>query len=120
MTKGASDRWCYSGQLGSFRFDREEPTVAAGANVDEYGGFEYVVSGAQVINFSSSFALQMREVESAARSLLIRLQHVEARGPQEFDRAFAAMARERAEALLFWLTGPQLSWHTGPGLLNSR
>ena len=30
----------------------------------------------------------------------IRLQHVEARGPEEFDAAFATMARERAEALL--------------------
>ncbi len=47
-----------------------------------------------------SFALQMRELEAAARSLHIRLQHVEARGPEDFDSAFAAMARERAEALL--------------------
>lgn len=48
----------------------------------------------------SSFALQMREVEAAARALRIRVQHVEARGPEEFDSAFAAMARERADALL--------------------
>jgi putative ABC transport system substrate-binding protein len=47
-----------------------------------------------------SFALQMREVEAAAQSLRIRLQHVEARAPEEFDRAFAAMAQERADALL--------------------
>ena len=47
-----------------------------------------------------SFALQMREVEAAARSLRILVQHVEARGPEEFDSAFAAMARERADALL--------------------
>jgi ABC-type uncharacterized transport system substrate-binding protein len=47
-----------------------------------------------------SFAFQMREVEAAARSLRIRLQHVKARGPEEFDSAFAAMARERADALL--------------------
>jgi putative ABC transport system substrate-binding protein len=47
-----------------------------------------------------SFALQMKEVETAARSLGVRLQHVEARGPEEFDRAFAAMAQERADALL--------------------
>jgi putative ABC transport system substrate-binding protein len=47
-----------------------------------------------------SFALQMRELEGAARSLRIRLQHVEARGPEEFASAFAAMARERADALL--------------------
>ena len=32
--------------------------------------------------------------------LRLRLQRVEARGPEEFDRAFAAMAQERAEALL--------------------
>jgi putative ABC transport system substrate-binding protein len=48
----------------------------------------------------SSFALQMKEVKSAARSLGIQLQHVEARGPEDFDGAFAAMARERADALL--------------------
>ena len=48
----------------------------------------------------SSFALQMREVEATARSLRIRLQHVEAKGPEEFDSAFAAMAREQADALL--------------------
>jgi putative ABC transport system substrate-binding protein len=48
----------------------------------------------------ASFAVQMKEVEAAARSLGIRLQHVEARGPEEFDSAFASMARERAEALL--------------------
>jgi putative ABC transport system substrate-binding protein len=47
-----------------------------------------------------TFATQMTEVEAAARSLQIRLQRVEARGPEEFDRAFAAMAREQAEALL--------------------
>ena len=44
--------------------------------------------------------LQLREVEGAARSLGIRLQRAEARGPEEFDAAFAAMARERAEALI--------------------
>jgi putative tryptophan/tyrosine transport system substrate-binding protein len=47
-----------------------------------------------------SFATQVREVEATAQSLRIRLQHVEARGPEEFDSAFAAMARERADALL--------------------
>ena len=48
----------------------------------------------------SSFALQVADVEATARSLRIRLQHVEARGPEEFESAFTAMARERAEALL--------------------
>jgi putative ABC transport system substrate-binding protein len=46
------------------------------------------------------FTFQMNEVEIAARSLGIRLQHVEVRGPEDLDSAFAAMARERAEALL--------------------
>ena len=44
--------------------------------------------------------VQMKEVESAARSLGIGLQRFEARGPEEFERAFDAMARERVEALL--------------------
>jgi putative tryptophan/tyrosine transport system substrate-binding protein len=49
----------------------------------------------------SSIAPQVKEVlEAAARSRHIRLLHVEARGPEEFDNAFAVMARERAEALL--------------------
>ena len=39
-------------------------------------------------------------MEAAARTLHMRLQHVEARGPEQFDSAFAAMARERADALL--------------------
>ena len=45
-------------------------------------------------------AIQLPEVEAAARSLGIQLQKVSTRGPEEFDSAFAAMARERAEALL--------------------
>jgi putative ABC transport system substrate-binding protein len=44
--------------------------------------------------------LQVKDVEATARSLRIRLLHVEARGPAEFESAFAAMARERADALL--------------------
>jgi putative ABC transport system substrate-binding protein len=47
-----------------------------------------------------SFALQVKEVDAAARSLRIRVQHVEARGAEDLDGAFAAMARERADALL--------------------
>jgi putative ABC transport system substrate-binding protein len=48
----------------------------------------------------ASFGVQGRPVEAAARSLKIRLQHVEARGPEQFEAAFSAMARERADALL--------------------
>jgi putative tryptophan/tyrosine transport system substrate-binding protein len=46
------------------------------------------------------FTVQLNEVETAARSLGIRLQHLEVRGPEDLENAFAAMARERAEALL--------------------
>ena len=47
-----------------------------------------------------AFGSQVKEVETAARSLGIRTQRVEAHGPEEFERAFAAMTREGAEALL--------------------
>ncbi|HVR93772.1 MAG TPA: ABC transporter substrate-binding protein [Casimicrobiaceae bacterium] len=59
-----------------------------------------------------SFALQVRQVEATARSLGIRLQHVEARGPEEFDSAFAAMARDRADALLVTGTSTFLAHRT--------
>ena len=45
-------------------------------------------------------ALQLKEVETAARALNIRLQRVVARGPEDLAGAFAAIAKERADALL--------------------
>lgn len=48
----------------------------------------------------ASFDVQAKPVEAAARALGIRLQHVEARGSEQFDSAFRAIARERADALL--------------------
>jgi len=44
--------------------------------------------------------LAIKEVNAAARSLGVQLQLLEARGPNEFDGAFAAMAKERVGALL--------------------
>jgi putative ABC transport system substrate-binding protein len=44
--------------------------------------------------------LAIRDVNVAARSLGVQLQLLEARGPNEFDGAFAAMATERVGALL--------------------
>ena len=44
--------------------------------------------------------LAIREVHVSARSLGVQLQLLEARGPNEFDGAFAAMAKERVGALL--------------------
>src|SRR5262249_34742473 len=45
-------------------------------------------------------AAQLREAEAAARALGVRLQTIEARDPQEIDRAFGAMTRERVGALV--------------------
>ena len=45
-------------------------------------------------------ALTISSVKAAARSMRLELQFLEVRGPDEFDRAFAAMAQERAEAIL--------------------
>ncbi len=41
-----------------------------------------------------------RELQVAARALGVQLQFLEARSPEQFDAAFAAMTRERAAALL--------------------
>jgi putative ABC transport system substrate-binding protein len=54
----------------------------------------------QVGAFSARTLDEMRrEAETAARALGVRLQLVQVRRPEDFDRAFAAMTRERAEAL---------------------
>ena len=42
----------------------------------------------------------LKATEAAARTLGVQLQLVEVRGPNELDRAFSAMIRARAEALL--------------------
>jgi ABC-type uncharacterized transport system substrate-binding protein len=42
----------------------------------------------------------LKETETAARTLAVQLRLVGARGPDEFDRAFSTMTRERAEALI--------------------
>ena len=41
----------------------------------------------------------LKQTDAAARAMGLRLQLVEARGPDEFEEAFAAMTRERAGAL---------------------
>jgi putative ABC transport system substrate-binding protein len=48
----------------------------------------------------SSHALSLNELHVAARSLRVQLQVLQAREPDEFETAFAAMTRERASALL--------------------
>ncbi len=49
---------------------------------------------------NTGHSLSLREAKVAARSLGVQLQLLEARRPDEFEGAFAAMTRERAGALL--------------------
>jgi putative ABC transport system substrate-binding protein len=49
---------------------------------------------------STGAALRMRETEAAASSLGLKLQPVEVRGPNDFEHAFSAMKKERADALV--------------------
>jgi putative ABC transport system substrate-binding protein len=55
-------------------------------------------------------APQLRQAEVVARALRMQLQPLEAHSPSEIDRAFAAMTRERAGALLV-LLDPILARH---------
>jgi len=57
-----------------------------------------------------SQALAIKNVSATARAVGVQLQLLEARGPNEFDNAFAAMSRERAEAL-FVLVDPFFGFH---------
>jgi ABC-type uncharacterized transport system substrate-binding protein len=59
---------------------------------------------------NSYHQLAIREVNVRARSLGVQLQLLEARGPNEFDGAFAAMAKERVGGLLV-LSDAMLSSH---------
>jgi len=57
-------------------------------------------------------ALAIRNIEAAARSLAVQLQLLEARAPNEFDAAFAAMTKERVGALIV-LADPVFSFSGG-------
>jgi putative ABC transport system substrate-binding protein len=57
-----------------------------------------------------SHALGIESVIAAARAVGVQPQLLKAGGPNEFDNAFAAMARERAEALLV-LLDPFFGFH---------
>jgi putative ABC transport system substrate-binding protein len=60
---------------------------------------------------SLAFQTQLRhEAEAAAPALGVQLQFVEVRNPNDLDRAFAAMVRQRAGALLV-LPDPLLTFH---------
>jgi putative ABC transport system substrate-binding protein len=44
----------------------------------------------------------VKRAEAAARGLGVRLQFVEVRGPEEFERAFSDMTRTRVDAVIVW------------------
>jgi len=52
-----------------------------------------------------SGAPQLREAEVAARTLTVRLQPLEARNSSELDKAFAAAAQQRADAVVCFVDG---------------
>jgi putative tryptophan/tyrosine transport system substrate-binding protein len=54
--------------------------------------------------------LALKGAESAARSLVAQLHSVEVRAPEELDAAFAAMTKERADAVLV-LSDPMTFYH---------
>ena len=54
--------------------------------------------------------LALKSAEGAARSLVVQLHSVEARGPQDLDAAFAAMTKARADAVLA-LSDPMTFFH---------
>jgi len=64
--------------------------------------------------------LFIRELNVAAPSLGVQLQLLEARGPNEFEGAFAAMAKERAGALLVMADGMFLLHRTRLADLAAR
>lgn len=60
------------------------------------------LSRAAILRSSStpSYRLLLSETETAGRALGVQLQVAEVRGPTDFDRAFAVIARERVGALV--------------------
>ena len=56
------------------------------------------------------FVLNFKEMETAARSLGVRLQSLEVRGPDELESAFRTATKERAEALIM-LRAPVINAH---------
>jgi putative tryptophan/tyrosine transport system substrate-binding protein len=61
---------------------------------------------------NASSVPQLREAEVAAPALGLRLQPLEARGPDDVDLAFAAMARERAGGLIVLVDGVLIEHRT--------
>ena len=76
---------------------------------------EIVPKLSRVAVFASSgfaeYALVLREIEIAAGPLGIKLQSLDIQSPKDFESAFQAAAKGRADAVLFRVRGPVLSPH---------
>jgi ABC-type uncharacterized transport system substrate-binding protein len=61
------------------------------------------LSRVAVLRYFSGRAADRKATEDAARTLGVTVQGVDVRGPGDFDRAFAAIAHQRADGLYVWL-----------------
>ena len=90
-------------------------TLSADLSVKQLGLLREAVPGVARIAILRNpenpwHARAAKNAEAAARPLGLRLQHVEVRGPEQFEGAFAAMTRERAAAMLA-LSDPMTFFH---------
>ena len=60
---------------------------------------------------SAEYALVLKEIEIAAGPLGVKLQSLNIQSPKDFETAFQAAAKGRADAVLFRVRGPVLSPH---------
>jgi putative tryptophan/tyrosine transport system substrate-binding protein len=60
---------------------------------------------------SAEYALVLKEIEIAAEPLGVKLQSINIQSPKDFETAFQAAAKGRADAVLFRVRGPVLSPH---------
>ena len=60
---------------------------------------------------SAEYALVLKEIEIAAEPLGVKLQSQNIQSPKDFETAFQAAAKGRADAVLFRVRGPVLSPH---------
>ena len=60
---------------------------------------------------SAEYALVLKEIEMAAEPLGVKLQSQNIQSPKDFETAFQAAAKGRADAVLFRVRGPVLNPH---------
>ena len=60
---------------------------------------------------SAEYALVLKEIEIAAEPLGVKLQSLDIQSPKDFETAFQAAAKGRADAVLFRVRGPILNPH---------